>query len=252
MKKPSGHTIPLSLPRRWIGDLAAFSQKVPTVAAEGVMRVKTIANARRGVPRPPGWCSLITKSFGIVSSRIPELRRTYLGFPYPRLYEHPCSVAAIVINRDFQGEPAVFMGLMQAPENLPLGEIATRLRQLKESPCSEIGSYRRLIRTTRLPRPVRRLLWWYGLCVGGKQKATVFGTFSVNTVATMRGRCIQFLTPITSTLYYGSPGSAGELMIQLAFDHRVFDGSTANRAFNELESVLNNEMVAEIEAASGG
>jgi hypothetical protein len=249
--KPAGRTIPLSLPRRWVGDLAAFSQNVPTVAGEKILRVKALAAARRGVPRPPSWGSLVTKAFGIVSARTPELRRSYLSFPFPRLYEHPSSVAAIVANREFHGEPAVFLGLMQVPESLSLREIEARLRQLRESPFDQIGSYRRLIRTTRLPRPVRRLLWWYGLCVAGKEKSRTFGTFAVNSLPSKSVRLTHFLNPITSMLYYGSSGTAGELAMQMAFDHRVFDGVTAVRALSELQGVLNGEMVAEVAGAWG-
>ena len=247
--RPSGRTIPLSLPRRWIGDLAAFSRNVPTVAGEKILRVKALAGARRRVPMPPSWGSLVTKAFGIVSARIPELRRSYLSFPFPRLYEHPVSVAAIVVNRDFHGEPAVFLGLMQAPESLSLREIESRLRQFRESPFEQIGCYRRLIRTTRLPRPVRRLLWWYGLCVAGKERSCTFGTFAVNSLPSKRGRLTHFLNPITSMLYYGSSGTADELSVQMPFDHRVIDGITSIRALSELQRVLNGEMVEEVAGA---
>ena len=249
MSPAQGRTIPLSLPRRWVGDLLAFSQRVPTVAGEKILRLRPLMEARRSANYRPSWCALVTKSFGIVSSRIPELRRSYLGFPYPRLYEHAVSVAAIAVNREFQGEPAVFMGLMQAPENRSLREIDAHLVELTKGPHGEIGCYRRLIRTTRLPRPIRRLLWWYGLCVDGKQKSCIFGTFSVNSTASMRFQVRQFVTPITSTLYYSSVGANGDMPVQMAIDHRVFDGVTVGRAFAELEKVLTKDMVAEISGA---
>lgn len=252
MKKPAGHSIPLSLPRRWIGDLAAFSRNVPIVVVEKSLNVKALWEARRKVADPPGWCALVTRSFGLVSARQPELRRSYLGFPFPRLYEHPQSVAAIVVGRDFLGEPAVFLGLIQGPESIPLPDVQARVRQLKEGPVTDIGSYRRLIRTTKLPRPARRLLWWYGLCVSGKQKSTIFGTFSVNSVRTMGIRMMQFLSPITTSLYYDSPDGEGKMKIQMVFDHRVFDAATAGRALGELEKVLNDEMAGEAALLSDG
>jgi len=251
MKKPSGHTIPLSLPRRWIGDLAAFSRNVPIVAVEKSLNVKALVEARRPMTEAPGWCALITRAFGLVSARQPELRRTYLTFPSPRLYEHPQSVAAIVVGRDFSGEAAVFLGLIQGPENIPLPGLQARVRQLRDAPVTEIGSYRRLIRTTKFPRPMRRLLWWYGLCASGKQKSNIFGTFSVNSVRTMGIRVIQFISPGTTAIYYDSPDPSGALNVQMAFDHRVFDGTTAGRALAELENVLNGEMVREITRSSG-
>ncbi|GEM_PF-6628538 len=47
-------------------------------------------------------------------------------------------------------------------------------------------------------------------------------------------------------LYVGSPKKEGLLDIQIAFDHRVFDGYSAARALSELESVLNEEIASEI------
>lgn len=246
MNPARGRTIPLSLPRRWVGDLVAFGQRVPTVAGERTIRLGPLVEARRLADYRPSWCALITKSFGIASSRLPELRRSHLEFPYARLYEHPTSVAAIAINRQFEGEPAVFPGLMQAPEIRTLREIDAHIVQLSKAPIHEVGCYRRLIRVTRLPLPVRRFLWWYGLCADGLLKSRIFGTFSVNTTASMRFKVRQFLTPITSALYYSAVNKEGEIIIQLAFDHRVFDGSTAGRAYRELEKILNTEMVAEL------
>jgi hypothetical protein len=247
VRKPAGRTIPLSLPRRWIGDLVAFSRRVPTVAVERTLHVPDLVKARRNAAQPPGWCPLVTRAFGLVSARQPELRRSYLEFPFPRLYEHPFSVASLVINREFQGEPAVFPGLMQAPETLSLREIEARLKHFTTGPMEEIGCYRRLIRTTKLPRPLRRFLWWYGLCTTGKQKSALFGTFSVNSVASMRMEVSQFLTPITTSLYFDLPG-AGKLKVHLAVDHRVFDGIIMSRALGQLERVLNTEMAEEVAA----
>ncbi len=246
MSATRGRTISLSLPRRWVGDLLAFGDAVPTVAVERVLDIQRLSAARARLASPPRWCSLIMKSFGLASQVIPELRRSYLGFPYSRLYEHPTSVATMVIQRDFFGEPAVMPALIQAPEILSLADLELRLQQLNSLPFEEIGCYRRLIRTTRLPCPLRRLLWWYGLSVSGRTKSKTFGTFSCNSVSKMKMTMRQFVTPITSSIYYDPDKSAGELTIQMAIDHRVFDAQVAGRALGELERLLNEEMVKEI------
>ncbi len=248
--KKAGRTISLSLPRRWIGDLAAFSRHVPTVGGEKILHVKKCALARRRVVNAPSWCACLTKAFGVASARFPELRRSYLSFPYPRFYEHPTSVAAIVVNREYFGEPAVFLGLMQAPENISLKEVDFNLRELRERPFQEVGCYRRLIRVSRLPFPVRRLLWWFGLSATGKYKSKLFGTFAVNSYASSRFRVTHFMSPITTMFYYGTSGVFGEIVIQMAFDHRVFDGATAFRISVEAEKILNNEIAEEIAVGS--
>lgn len=247
--KMAGRTIPLSLPRRWVGDLAAFSHSVPIVGGEMVLNVKTCAQARRSAVKAPSWSACLTKAFGMASARIPELRRSHLTFPIARLYEHPESVAAIAVNREFEGEAAVFLGLMQGPERLSLAGVDFKLREFREKPFEELGCYRRLIRTSRFPLPVRRLLWWYGLCISGKQKSKLFGTFAVNSLGNSRIRLTHFMSPITTMLYYGASGVPGELVIQMAFDHRVFDATTAMRGVGELERILNCEVAEE---ASGG
>lgn len=230
--------------------MAAFSHHVPNVGGEKILHVKSCALARRDAVNPPKWGACVTKAFGLASARIPELRRSYIGFPFARFYEHPESVASIVVNRSFDGEPAVFLGLMQGPENLSLARITTNLKEFHESPINELGCYRRLIRASRLPMPVRRLVWWYGLNVSGRQKSKVFGTFAINSLARSSFRVTHFMCPITSMLYYGPSGVFGEMVIQVVFDHRVFDGSTAIRGLQELEKILNNEVAEEISDSS--
>jgi hypothetical protein len=223
-----------------------FAKKVPIVAGERTIRVRTFIDARRATRFAPGWFASIVKAFGIVSDRIPDLRRAYLPYPWPRLYEHPHSVASVVLDREYLGEHATFLCPMLHPERLPLVGVHEKLRALQQDPIEKHGTLRRLVRHSRFPLPVRRALWGIGLNWSGNTRARFFGTFGVNSIAGFRGRMLQFVTPITSVLYFGTPTRDGELDVQLAFDHRVFDGYTAGRAVSELESVLNTEIAAEI------
>ena len=62
---------------------------------------------------------------------------------------------------------------------------------------------------------------------------------------------LQFMTPITSVIYFGAASQGtGEMPVQIAFDHRVFDGYTAGRALSELEGVLNKEIADETRQSS--
>lgn len=243
-----GRTLPLSLPRRWVGDMLHFAQRVPLVAAERVLRVRALAEARKAVPHSPTWHSLVVKGLGLVSVKMPELRRAYLPCPWPRLYEAPYSVANIVFEREFEGAPATFMCPLLHPERMPLQHIADKVERWKVDPISAHGVLRRLVRNARPPRPVRHLLWAAGLYWHGLMRARMFGTFAVNTVAAMRGRMLALQSPLTFICYYGAVDKKGEMLIQMGFDHRVFDGSTAGRASSLLEGVFNNELLAEVKA----
>jgi hypothetical protein len=58
---------------------------------------------------------------------------------------------------------------------------------------------------------------------------------------------LMFQFPLTSAFYYGAV-SRGTIDIQIAFDHRVFDGVVAGQVGGLLEDVLNDELVAEVRA----
>jgi hypothetical protein len=225
-----------------------FAKSVPIVAGERTVRVRRLMEARRSTPHAPSLYAACLKAMGIVSMRLPELRRAYLPYPWPRLYEHPHSVATTIINRKFGEEDATFLCPILYPEREPLAKIQAKLDGLRNDAIEKHGSLRRIVRNSRFPRPIRRALWSAGLHFSGSYRARTFGTFAINSVAGLRSRMLQFMTPITSVLYVGSPTKEGEMDLQLAFDHRVFDGATGARVAIELERVLNNEITAEIRA----
>lgn len=224
------------------------AHRVPVVAGERVIRVRTAADSRKAIGLAIGWNTMIVKALGEVSMRVPEFRRAYLPYPWPRLYEAPHSVASIILDREYEGEHATFMAPLLHPERLSLAALQAKLDRLKTAPFQEVGAFRRLIRNTKFPLPIRRLLWSTGMYWSGLFRARTFGTFAVNSVAGSRARMLTMTTPITSCLYYNVVSRDGEMPVQLAFDHRVFDGYTAGLVVSELERVLNNEISAELHA----
>jgi hypothetical protein len=246
MAGEKGRYVRQSLPRKWIADMLHFSKRVPVVAAERIVRVRAAAEARKASGLTIGWNTIVVKTLAIVSQRIPEMRRAYLPYPWPRLYEAPYSVASIILDREYEGEHATFMAPVLHPERLSLVELQAKLDRLKTVPFHEVGSFRRLIRTTKFPLLIRRLLWSTGMYWSGLFRARTFGTFAVNSVAATRGRMLTMTTPITLCVYYGVVSREGEMPVQFAFDHRVFDGYTAGHIGYEAERVLNNEIAAEL------
>src|SRR5262245_5611090 len=128
MSQPTGFTIPLSLPRRQVCDYLHFASRVPTVPVERTMNIRAVAEARELASPRPGWCALFTKAWGVVCARHEVLRRAYLGFPRPRLYQHPINVASVAVERLYGGEEAVFFLQVNRPEEKALAEVDTRLK----------------------------------------------------------------------------------------------------------------------------
>jgi hypothetical protein len=244
-----GRQFGLSLPRRFVCDLLAFAQKVPSVPMQRHMQLGDLVAARRaGSPRI-SWCAIFLKAYAIVSATRPELRRAYLPFPWPHLYEHPANIASFSLERKYRGEDSVFLAQSPQPEQFSLAELDALVRYYKNVPIEEVPAYRRAILLSRLPRPLRRFIWWLGLYVDGMYRASFFGTSAISVVASLGAAGLHILSPLTTTLNYGTFEPDGAIDVRLTYDHRVLDGAYVARAMVALEQVLRGEILAELQAA---
>jgi hypothetical protein len=251
MGKQVGRRLSLSLPRRIICDLMHFAMKVPTVPVERRMRLGVLAAARKSALEPrPSWAALFTKAYALVARRRPELRRFYLSFPWPHLYEHPASVATLALERPWRdGEEAVFFIHIAEPDDKPAADVDARVRHAKEAPLESIGSFRRALLVGSLPRPLRRLIWWIGLNLWPRKRANLMGTFGVSAYGGLGAASLHPLSPATTALNWGVIEPDGTVDVRIIYDHRVLDGATVARVLGELESTLNGAMVEELRAA---
>jgi hypothetical protein len=241
-----GRSRRVSLSRRWITDFLACAQKVPSVPVMRRMDLKPLLEHRQRLAARPSWVALFAKAFGLVAREIPELRQSYLGNYFPRLYEHPISVASIAIERKFEAEDAVLFGRLFSPDREDLTCLTERLHRFKTAEVRTINSFRELVRLSRWPRPLRRLAWWIGLNVNGYFRCKMFGTFGLSVYARLGAESLHPISPLTTLLTYGLISPTGTVDVRLIYDHRVMNGSTVARALVRLEEVLRTEMVAEL------
>jgi hypothetical protein len=210
------------------------------------MNVATLAGIRSRLPRRVSWCAIFTKAYARVAAATPELRRAYMPFPHPRLYEHPFSIAAVAIERLYQGEHAVFIAHLKGPEDQSLRDLDGHLRRFKEEPVESFGLFRRALLVSRLPRWLRRGLWWFGLNTSGPKRARRMGTFGVSSYAGLGAESLHPLSPLTTTLNYGVIREDGSVPVRIVYDHRALDGATVARALALLEQVLHQDILAEL------
>lgn len=249
----AGKKIPLSLPRRFVGDILHFARRIPSVPMQRRMRLADVIDARSQHPQRLSWCAIFMKAWCLVAAQRPELRRTYITFPYGYIYEHPINVASFSLERTHNGEEGVFMARIPQPEHISLRVLDQMVRAHKQAPLEEIESYRQGLWLSGLPRPVRRLLWWIALETNGTYKAHYFGTFAMSVVASLGAAGLHLLSPMSMTLNYGTFEPDGSLDFRLTYDHRVIDGATAARALAAVEETLHQlireELLAEAQAA---
>src|SRR3954454_12119743 len=103
MVKPTGRNIPLSLPRRLVGDLLHFARQIPSVPVQRRMNLAQLVSARAALQPRPSWAAIFLKAYGQVALARPELRRAYLPYPRPHLYEYPHNIASVAIERIYGG-----------------------------------------------------------------------------------------------------------------------------------------------------
>ena len=125
--------IPLSRPRRFTLDVLAMAAAVPSIPVQRRMNLGAVAAARQVAGRP-GWPAVFLKAYGAVARQTPALRRAYIQLPWPHLVEYPTSVASVAVEREYEGEPAVFFARIWEPANHSLADLDDLVRGFTKQP----------------------------------------------------------------------------------------------------------------------
>jgi hypothetical protein len=241
-----GVRIPLSPARRMVIEVMHHAGRVPSLPLAKRLDLAEVAAAREAAVPRPSWTAIFLRAYGLVSRRNPALRRALIAWPRPHLYEHPHSVAGVLVERTWAGEQVVLGARISAPENRPLAEICRLLQEFTELPVPEVSYFRQWLRAGRLPAPLRRFLFWSTLHLSGHKRAKRLGTFTVSSLGSLGVEQMHPLTPLTTYLTFGPIGPTGEVTAKLIYDHRVVDGRGVARCLRDLEDVLHQEIRAEL------
>jgi hypothetical protein len=246
MHEPKGRILPISGPRRFIIDLVHFARQVPSTPVSRLVNVSALVEPRNNHPMRPSWALLFMKAYALVGSQHPPLRRALLEFPWARIYEHPWMNCALAIERAFQGDHGVFVGLFRAPEQQSIVQLQQALQYYKDQPLERVGVYRRALKFSRVPRPVRRLFWWSTLNLSGYKRAKRFGTFGLTSYGALGAESLHPISPLTTTLTFGPISPSGEVIVKLIYDHRVLDGAYVARRLRDIDTTLNTAILDEL------
>jgi hypothetical protein len=235
----------ISIPRRLVADLMHASIHVPFVSLARPLNVRQLLEARALAVQPPGWAAIFTKAFALVAKDEPVLRTLYVKWPWPSFYELPRSVAMVAIARVEDGEDCVLPQKVPTADQLPLAEIDAMIRHAKDAPIADVPAFRKILLATRLPLPLRRLIWLIGLNIG-RQRANYFGSFGVTSVAAYGAGELHAISPGPFILSYGAVAADQTIDVVIRWDHRITDAALIAKALTRLEQVLNTEIAAEL------
>jgi hypothetical protein len=232
------------MPRRLVADLMHASIRIPFVSLQRSLDIRPLLEARTLAAQPPGWAAIFVKAFSLVAKDEPVLRTLYTKWPWPSFYELPRSIAMVAIARVEDGQDCVLPQKVAAADTAPLIEVDAQIRLAKDAPVDEVPSFRKILRVTRLPLPLRRLMWSVGLNFG-RQRANWFGSFGVTSVAAYGAGELHALSPGPFILSFGVVQDQ-TIDVVIRWDHRITDAALIAKALTRLEQVLNTEIAAEL------
>lgn len=246
MAQPKCHKRPLSLGRRMLCDYLHFSRGEHTASAERLMRLPDVVAARREASPRPSWGAIMTKAFALAARHHPEMRRAYFGFPWGHLGEFESQIGCVIVDRRVGDEDVILLAPLIRPEAQSLRTLDRHLRAYKEEPVQSFRAFREALLLGRMPRPIRRFVWWLALHVLPSRRARHFGTFGVTTMSPFGAKTLTVPSLWTAFLHYGVVTEAGDVPVGLAFDHRVLDGAVVGFTLLEMEQALHHEIVDEL------
>jgi hypothetical protein len=219
---------------------------MPTYAVDRLVRVGDVAALRSQAAPRISWTSLFLKAYALVAADCRPLRQAYIRWPWSHLVEHPHSVANVAINRrdEERDEDRLCWGRFIEPERQSLIELQRALERYQREPIDEV--FRRQVQHSKLPRLVRRLIWWVNLNLVVKKRAKRLGTFSMSTLAGFGAWNRSHPSILTTSLTYGPLDEHGRMLVTLICDHRVLDGALAARALGDLEAALCGPIAEEL------
>jgi hypothetical protein len=241
-----GIRIKLSPGRKMVIEMMHHARKVPSIPVARSCNLSAVAAARQETSRAPSWTCLFIRSYALVARDYHDLRRSYIPFPYPHLYEHPHSVCALVVERDWHGEATLVAAKIRAPEDMSLPTIVEHMRRFREDPVWELSDFRQLLRLGTLPWFCRRFAIWQSLYLSGFKRAKRLGTYMVSSYGSQGAEQLHPLSPLSTLLTFGPIGPTGDVVVKVIYDHRVMDGRRVAQALADVERVMNHDMVAEL------
>lgn len=244
---PRGKTVRLSRGRKLVCEIMHHGQRVPSLPQAKMLNVASLVAAREvAVPRP-SWLAVLMRAYGLVAQVHPALRRAFLKWPRPRLYEHPQTDCTIPIERVFEGENVVLFETIRAPEVKSFAEIDEWVEKWKTAPLHSVGNFRRALRFGGFPAPLRRLAFTLGLHFSGYLRAKRFGTCVMSSLGSLDCDQVDVITPLTTYFTFGPIDCDGNLRATLIYDHRILDGRDVARCLNTLQEVLGTQIAAELQ-----
>jgi hypothetical protein len=225
-------------------DLVALASREAHFPVERTFELAELSALRQRSARRISWTVLFMKAYAAIAATCPQLRQAHCRWPWPRVCESAENVAMVAINRELYGEDRLCWGRFITPERRSLVELQDELDAYQREPVEQI--FRRQVRLSKFPGPLRRLALWLNLNFARKRRARRLGTFSMSSLAGQQALNRFHPTLLATSLTFGPLDGRGRALVTLICDHRVLDGALAARALNSLHDTLQGAISDEL------
>ncbi len=191
--------------------------------------------------------AIFVKAFALVAKTEPTLRTLHVKWPWPCLYELPCSVGMVAIARVEEGEDCVLFERVRGADEMALTDVDALIRRAKTAPLHEIPSFRK--------NPLRNAPA-VSAAPPGMGDRDEFRPAARQFLRQLRrdlGRRLRpgelhALSPGPFLLSYGVVKPDQTVDVVLRWDHLVCDAALIAQTMTRLEQVLGGEIAAELDA----
>jgi hypothetical protein len=236
----------LSPGRKIVIELLHHARKVPSIPVARELKIARLLEQRGRLIQRPSWTAIFLRAYGLVCRDFAELRRAFVPYPYARLYEHPFSLGAVVVERELDGEPILLASKIREPEIKTLQVVDQCLERLKTAPLDSISDFRQLVRFSKAPSLFRRFVFWHSLHWSGSMRARRFGTFMLSSYGNLGAEQMHPITPLTSLFTFGPIAADGRVVAKIIYDHRVMDGRRVAEALAAMQRALDETILSEL------
>lgn len=235
-------TIPPS--RAMVCDILRYDRKVPTCAHDRYFDLNEVVAARDSARIRVSWPAIFMKAYVINAARFPRLRQTWMGWPWPHLYEHPKHVGTLVMHRVFENDDWLFWVRLNDLGQRSLVEITQEIQRNQTEPADRL--FKRQVWMAKLPSPLRRICWWMTFQLSGSKKCKRLGTFFLTTISGKGAEIQEPPSILTSGFTYGPIDEHGKCRVTISYDHRLMDGHHVADILAGFEQSMRGEMLAEL------
>lgn len=191
--------------------------------------------------------AILLKAIGLAQLKHPESRTALL--PWGRTVTFNHIVAGFTVEKDIDGQPAVFLGAITDPDSKSVEQIAAELYEYGKASPNDVPQLEIAHRFSKMPWLFRRFILWLGLRYPGVRLRYMGATFGVTSLGKYGLKAIIPPCVCTSTFGVGKVedrvvvcnGQAEVrpmMTMTLNFDHRIIDGAPAARFVDDVRKLL--------------